>query len=520
MNVLFAGDLSFDWLTRPSKLELVRALLKPASVPRPVLQRLESAAGLRFPANLIARSRVQAVAERIARSLHDLTGSVDHFCVNLECPLSASGAPLAEKRFTMRASPLYALALKRLGISVACLANNHILDFGPAGLADTVEALDLAGIACAGLRHGAQARPTPTVISSGRERIAILNCVDPGIIDPRPELYFDHDPCPSPLAPAPILESVADHAAAMPVVVVLHWGEEWSYLESQAQRKFTHELVDAGASAVISHHSHLAGVFEEYRGRPISYGLGNLYLQLPPFSTRRAAFRYMIRLKFEGGECLQHDVLPVVPDKDGFPASTDSFVLESLSGEYLPAPLPRTSRPQFDSCQALANGTVGLVRNGMQHSAAWSERYLNHRDVIEGKVPIGPGWRFDGHPWTGFAQHRELMGGEFLMTNLAHMYGEGVLSCRFNPGRSFSRLFVIAGQPEWFHSRPGFICPRLTVCVGERSVFEFGPELVKSDWTVQELRLEFTGETRDSLTVKVQGEKDKYGYLNWRLIGF
>ena len=70
--------------------------------------------------------------------------------VNLEMAITERGEPY-DKEFVFRAPGSAALTLAGAGIDVVSLANNHILDYGSIGLADTISVLDEVGI----LRPGA-----------------------------------------------------------------------------------------------------------------------------------------------------------------------------------------------------------------------------------------------------------------------------------------------------------------------------------------------------------------------------
>jgi poly-gamma-glutamate synthesis protein (capsule biosynthesis protein) len=60
------------------------------------------------------------------------------------------------------------------------------------------------------------------------------------------------------------------------LVVSAHWGPNWGYEVSDAQRHFAHALIDvAGVSVIHGHSSHHAKALEVYRGRLILYGCGD-----------------------------------------------------------------------------------------------------------------------------------------------------------------------------------------------------------------------------------------------------
>jgi len=512
MDILFAGDLSFDWLPKPSPPALIKGLFRRAVT----LHRL-STAELRAP--LLTHAQILAQAEQVSRGLRLATANIDHFCVNLECALSDRGRSLDKKRYTMRALPQYVLALREIGITLACLANNHVLDYGPEGLADTTRFLDLAHIQYCGLRLKEGSAQIPAILTAGLERVAVLNFVEREIIDPSPDLYFAHEPCPFPLDPPLALEAVQRTARSMPVVVVLHWGPEWSYLETRAQRELAHALIDAGASAIIGHHTHVAGVVEEYKGRPIAYSLGNLLLHLPPFSTGRAAPRYMIRLRFERGAYHGYEVVTIEPDEAGRPTCPATYEPASLFGDYLLPAVPKSSLRRFDSISEIKDATVTIDRPGVSPETYWTDNYLRDGSIIEGKLPIGPGWRSDQAHWSGIACHRDFLAPEFLSTNLAHTFDDVTLNCRFTVEAPISRLFLIVGQPTLLHNRPKFVCPRLSVRLQDRQLFEFRREHVTTRWAMHELPLEPADARPWDLLVSVEGSKDLFGYLNWRLIG-
>ena len=67
--------------------------------------------------------------------------SADVAIVNLEMAITERGEPY-DKEFVFRAPRTAALTLAAAGVDVVSLANNHVLDFGPEGLEDTISVLD------------------------------------------------------------------------------------------------------------------------------------------------------------------------------------------------------------------------------------------------------------------------------------------------------------------------------------------------------------------------------------------
>jgi poly-gamma-glutamate synthesis protein (capsule biosynthesis protein) len=56
----------------------------------------------------------------------------------------------------------------------------------------------------------------------------------------------------------------------------MHAGPEYKLKPNGTQKKFSKMVIDAGADAVIGHHSHWAGEIIFYKQKPIVYSLGNL----------------------------------------------------------------------------------------------------------------------------------------------------------------------------------------------------------------------------------------------------
>ncbi|HPO05839.1 MAG TPA: CapA family protein, partial [Candidatus Gracilibacteria bacterium] len=85
-------------------------------------------------------------------------------------------------------------------------------------------------------------------------------------------------------------------------VVFVHGGQEYISLPRDEYLKQLKSLIDAGADAVIAHHTHVPGPLVIYKGKPIFTGLGNfVFDQDQLISTSTAT---MIRLRKEGEKVL------------------------------------------------------------------------------------------------------------------------------------------------------------------------------------------------------------------------
>jgi poly-gamma-glutamate synthesis protein (capsule biosynthesis protein) len=225
---------------------------------------------------------------------------------NLEGPLTERGRPAgldatgrpstAGGPIRFAASPVLAALLRRR-VDVVSLANNHALDQGEAGRADTERALQAAGIAAAFPEHDAALAP-PGV------RVQVLaRDLGPGL---------------APAGEDALVAAVASarHAGAA-VLVSLHFGREGVQLPSPAERRLAERLIDAGASAVLGHGPHVVRGVERHGRGVIAYSLGNL-----AFACRCADEKDALIVRFTlGAEGGVDDVVatPIVAGLAGAP---------------------------------------------------------------------------------------------------------------------------------------------------------------------------------------------------------
>lgn len=195
--------------------------------------------------------------------------------VNLECPISTRGKAQQGKQFTFRARPETAPALLAAGINAVSLANNHILDYGPSALADTLETLKKTGIFFSGAGPSLSAALAPCRIEIPHTpRVALFS-----FSLTYPESFWAGVKKPG-TAPALLADmqkqlSLARNWAQI-ILVCFHWGGELVPEPRAYQVQFGHAAIDAGASIVIGTHPHILQGVERYHSGLIFYSLGNL----------------------------------------------------------------------------------------------------------------------------------------------------------------------------------------------------------------------------------------------------
>lgn len=200
--------------------------------------------------------------------------------VNLETPVSERGTPIGGKEYVFRAPPAAFDALRRGGIDVVTVANNHGMDYGPEAMRDTLRYARRAGVPVvgAGLNEAQAFRPWRTEIRG--QRIAVLGATQ--VIDE--ELLSVWEARGARVGVASAKYDMEDRLVRAvrqarrtsdTVVVYLHWGEELRSCPLDRQVSLAERLTRAGADIVVGSHAHIllgGGML----GRAfVDYGLGN-----------------------------------------------------------------------------------------------------------------------------------------------------------------------------------------------------------------------------------------------------
>lgn len=215
--------------------------------------------------------------------VRSLTTKADVFVVNLECPFTDRGEKIP-KNFNFRARPELVAALVAGGVDVVSLANNHLLDYGPEGLFDTLSTLDSNAILHFGAARTLSEARAPARLEKKGVTIAFLGYFFLGDrnIEPAQVIATDDQPgVAGHFSDLKALEAMleADIRAAKQkadhVIPFFHWGREGRGQPEPYQTEVAHFAIDAGASAVLGSHPHVLQGIELYKGAPIVYSLGN-----------------------------------------------------------------------------------------------------------------------------------------------------------------------------------------------------------------------------------------------------
>ncbi len=269
--------------------------------------------------------------------------------VNLETSLTVDGEPWPGKGIHYRMHPANTSLLTAAAVDVAVLANNHVLDWGYRGLAETLDALRRAGVQSAGAGPTLAEAEAPAVVPVGAGRVLVFafGAESSGIPS---EWKASADGAGVNLLPD-LKERTAAHigelvrAVKRPgdvAIASLHWGGNWGYAIPSAQRKFAHLLIDqAGIDLVHGHSSHHPRPIEVYRSKLILYGCGDLitdYEGIRGYEAYRGdlGIMYFPRIDAETGQLVSLEMVPMQMKKFRLnrPSQPDvQWLRETLSRE-------------------------------------------------------------------------------------------------------------------------------------------------------------------------------------------
>ncbi|SHI33162.1 CapA family protein [Wenxinia saemankumensis] len=169
-------------------------------------------------------------------------------------------------------------ALRDLGIDAVSTANNHALDRFSAGADATIDALEAAGLPHSGTIRTGAPRDFVLHLPSALGRIALLSCTfsTNGVPDPGRQAlncFADRDEVMA------AIRAEAARPGVAGVIVLPHWGVEYTHVPGQAERALAAEMAAAGAMAVIATHPHVVQPVETVPGPsgavPVAYSTGN-----------------------------------------------------------------------------------------------------------------------------------------------------------------------------------------------------------------------------------------------------
>ena len=290
--------------------------------------------------------------------------------VNLETSVTANGTAWPGKGISYRMHPDNVPCLTAARIDVCTLANNHVMDWGRAGLIDTLDALHRGGIETVGAGRTLDEAQRFAVVDLLPGRVAVfgLAAASSGIpgawaADAHRSGVWLLRHCSEREADV-VGERVARVRQPGDVVVAsIHWGGNWGYEVDATQVSFAHALIERGVDVVHGHSSHHPRPIEIYRDKLVLYGCGDFIDDYEGIEGHEGfrddlALGYLPRLDRVTGKLLELRMVPMC---------RRNMRLRRASGKdaaWLAETLSRIGHP-FDTRVAVeADSELILLRGG------------------------------------------------------------------------------------------------------------------------------------------------------------
>ena len=251
----------------------------------------------------------------------------DFAVANLEGALTLRDTPIRKIGSLQKGTPADARVIAACGFTHIGLSNNHTLDYGVAGMRDTVDAVRAAGMVPFGYGENDTDSRTPLCLEKDGTRIAVVAVCEHEYTYALPDQFGAN-----PFDPFDTMQDIAEAKQNADAVIVLyHGGKEQCEYPSPRLRKACRAMVRAGADLVLTQHSHCIGSRETYRGAEILYGQGNFNFVEEPENPQ---WQTGLIAEVVFGGTLQVNYVPVTVTKTGIrlaePAEKED-ILQGLS---------------------------------------------------------------------------------------------------------------------------------------------------------------------------------------------
>lgn len=266
-------------------------------------------ANIRLHADAAARA-----PEALYGGLAAVIALADFALVNLECALGGT-VPIPKDGPNLQGGPAATRALREAGFHAACLANNHVLDFGSQGLDATLDACRRAGLETVGAGRDLEQAFAPLVRDVGGLRVGVFNICD----------REEGDAAWNRAGVAPAFDlHLLDRLRSLRarcdfLCAIVHGGKEYTPVPPPYWFERVIALAGAGADLVVGHHPHIPQgvVLAERPGGapvPVVFSTGNFVFRpaapdgatIPPHT----ADGYLVRARIRPGRVAALDLVP------------------------------------------------------------------------------------------------------------------------------------------------------------------------------------------------------------------
>ncbi|MBN1776801.1 MAG: CapA family protein [Clostridiales bacterium] len=282
----------------------------------------------------------------IFRNVKDILEADDLTVLNFEGTLTTASRNRYKtgNEFLFRANPSYVTMLPDNGVDFVTLENNHVLDMGEEGLAETKQVLTNAGVC-----YSCETEPALFTLYGVKVGVLAYKTFD-GAYD----RLFSKVP--------EDVQALKDQGAEI-VICAFHWGAEKDYYPNANQLKLAKIAIDGGADLVVGHHSHRINPIEEYNGKYIVYSLGNFAFAGHNGPDDMSTFIFQIRFRVKDGEVTTPDGFIIIPARISSNTVDNDLIIT-----------PYTKRENIDSVISVLKKNGEHLDNPVtEYPTSWSD---------------------------------------------------------------------------------------------------------------------------------------------------
>lgn len=218
-------------------------------------------------------SFAKKIDDYIDSSITDFLSTSNFRVINLEGPICSKGLkPLLKYGINIHMTKEdFEAIYSKIKPSLVNLANNHIMDYGITGLANTIDTLNEMNIPYIGVGKSTLDMADSFNVVLKNKRICFYSCAENEFAN-----ATQFQPGANPYDPLESFDRVKDLKKGSDFLIVLyHGGKEYYRYPTPNLQKICRKFIDSGANLVLCQHSHTIGCEEQYNRGTIVYGTGN-----------------------------------------------------------------------------------------------------------------------------------------------------------------------------------------------------------------------------------------------------
>lgn len=283
--------------------------------------------------------------------------------VNLESPVAEGECkPIEKIGPNLRTNRIAIEYLKKSGVDVVTLANNHFFDYGEEGVRQTVESLIDNDIQYVGGGRTEEEKRKVLYLEDDENRVAVLNYCEA-------EFSVRNGGGSNHIDPICVYHDIQEaKSKASFILVITHGGHEGYNLPSPRMQKLYRFFIDSGANIVVNHHQHCYSGFEEYHGGHVFYGLGNFFFDsnYKKYQLRKWHKGFLLELTIDEKEC-NYDIIPYI---------------QCLGDDVKVKLLPEDQKDDFQKSLHQINGIIEDKNRLAAESESYCKKKCNNVSVV------------------------------------------------------------------------------------------------------------------------------------------